>query len=109
MVSVEEQLGRRVAQHRKAAGLTQAELAERVDVTTETISRLERGAFVPRTSRLNDIANAMGVKLVDLFRFRDADSGKDRAIDRLVGIIARRKQEEIELVGDLAERLFRTK
>jgi transcriptional regulator with XRE-family HTH domain len=78
MASVEEQLGRRVAQHRKAAGITQAELAERVGVTTETVSRLERGAVIPPVSRLSDIADAIGVKLVDLFRFRDHDGPKDR-------------------------------
>jgi len=64
---VEKQLGKRVAKLRTAAGLTQAELPENVGVATETISPLERGATVPSVSRLDDVAQALGLGIWNLF------------------------------------------
>jgi transcriptional regulator with XRE-family HTH domain len=104
---VQQLLGNRVAQHRKLAQLTQAQLAEAVGVVTETISRLERGAVIPPVSKLHQIAQAIGVELVDLFRFRDTNTGKDVAIERLVIAVSKRKQAEIEAVADIAERIFK--
>ena len=42
MSRIEQRLGRRIAHLRHAAGLTQEELAEKVGVAPETLSRLER-------------------------------------------------------------------
>ena len=44
-------MGERIAQRRKAAGLTQEQLAERIDVSTQTISYIEtwRNAIRPET------------------------------------------------------------
>lgn len=102
---VQRLLGSRVAQRRKAARLTQEQLAEKVGVVTETISRLERGAVIPPVSKLVSIAEAIGVELADLFRFRDTNTGKDDAIERVVIAVSKRKQAEIETIADIAERV----
>lgn len=47
--SVEKLIGARIARIRKEREITQEQLAELVDVATETISRLERGVYtVPK-------------------------------------------------------------
>ena len=46
---------------RKKAGLTQAELAERIGAEKGYISRIERGLIVPSVSTLYRIASAMGL------------------------------------------------
>ena len=46
---------------RKNAGLTQAELAERIGANKGYISRIERGLTVPTVSTLYKIAAAMGL------------------------------------------------
>lgn len=46
---------------RKNAGLTQAELAERIGAEKGYISRIERGLVVPSVSTLYRIASAMGL------------------------------------------------
>lgn len=46
---------------RKNAGLTQAELAERIGAEKGYISRIERGLIVPSVSTLYRIASAMGL------------------------------------------------
>ncbi|WP_242360063.1 helix-turn-helix domain-containing protein [Anaeromyxobacter sp. SG17] len=106
MGAVEKRLGRRVADQRKRAGLTQAELAERIGVTTETVSRLERGAVVPSLARLEEVALALGAELSDLFRVADRESQKDRAMTRLLAVVRRGSAADIEAVADVAERIL---
>jgi len=52
-----------VREHRKAAGLTQAELAEKAGLAFETISRVESGREPPSLRTAVAIADALGVSL----------------------------------------------
>ena len=61
-----EQLGRELRKARLARGLTQADVAERVDTDPETISRFERGATLPSLTRLLDLAEALHVTVGSL-------------------------------------------
>lgn len=106
MGAVEKRLGRRVADHRKRAGLTQAQLAERVGVATETVSRLERGSAVPSLARLEDVASALGVGLSERFRNLDRESQKDRALGRLLAVARRGSAGDGEALAEVVERLL---
>ena len=53
---------------RRHAGLTQAELAERMGTTQSTIARLEGGKSKPSTTTLEKIASATGTELTIGFR-----------------------------------------
>lgn len=57
----------RCAELRRARGLTQLDLAERVGVEQPTISRLERGNDAVTLRLLRDVAQALGVTVADLF------------------------------------------
>lgn len=46
---------------REAAGLTQMELAEAANTTDATISRIERGRFLPSQALLDRLGGAIGV------------------------------------------------
>ena len=48
---------------RKAAGVTQAELAERINSTKSYISKLERGHVIPSAGLFFSIINALGMKV----------------------------------------------
>ena len=52
-------LGMRVKERRLQLGLTQASLAEIVEIDSETISRIERGTVLPGLLRLEQIATAL--------------------------------------------------
>ena len=56
-----------LAQHRKAAGLTQAQLAEAVGVSRKTINTVENQVFVPSTILALKLALALNVSVHDLF------------------------------------------
>lgn len=75
------QMGRAIAVRRQQRGLTQAELAEIIEVEQETISRFERGATLPPLGRLADIADALSYPLEDLLR-----NGSPRLEDKAQGI-----------------------
>jgi transcriptional regulator with XRE-family HTH domain len=51
MADLVKQFGKRVKQVRKAARLTQEDLAEKTGLSTEFISRLERGVLIPTLIR----------------------------------------------------------
>jgi putative transcriptional regulator len=62
-----DRLGSRLKEARTAAGLTQAELAERVSVSRKTINTVENGVFIPSTLLALKLAAALGKKVEDLF------------------------------------------
>ena len=67
-LETEFQLARAIIGARNHAGLTQAELAERMDTTQSVIARLESGRVRPSTSTLERLAAATGTKLTIEFR-----------------------------------------
>ena len=62
-----EKLGVRLKEARAAAGLTQAELAERVGVSRKTINTVENGVFIPSTLLALKLAVVLKTRVEDLF------------------------------------------
>lgn len=62
-----ERLANRLKEKRAAIGLTQAELAERCDVTRKTVNTVENGVFVPSTLLALKLARALGEPVEALF------------------------------------------
>ena len=58
----------RVKQYRKAARMTQSQLAERSGVSRQTISDIETGKHDPTISVALLLARALGVKVDNLFK-----------------------------------------
>ena len=62
-----ENFGRRIAELRRQLGLTQREIAVLVGVSTQAVSKWERGLSCPDMMLLDELASALGVKIADLF------------------------------------------
>lgn len=60
--------GRRLAEVRKSKGLTQQQLAEKLDVSLVSIGYIETGKRWPRLTTLHRIADCLGVSVGELFR-----------------------------------------
>lgn len=56
-------LGAAITAHRKALGLTQAELAERAGISTAFIGHIERGSRIPSLATMVAIADALSTPL----------------------------------------------
>jgi len=82
-------VGRNVQELRKRARLTQAELAERIDVSPEFLSRVERGLKSPSLETVEKIAKALGLQVKELFqegpRRRTAESDLRSELQHMVG------------------------
>ncbi|MFZ6776980.1 helix-turn-helix domain-containing protein [Undibacterium sp. Ji83W] len=59
-------IGKNVATKRKNLGLTQEQLAARVGVEVETISRLERGVHSPSLAMLEILSEELNIAIADL-------------------------------------------
>lgn len=62
-----DRLENRLRDARVAAGWTQAELAERVEVSRKTINTVENGVFIPSTVLALKLARALGRPVEGLF------------------------------------------
>ena len=56
-----QRIGQRIAEIRKAQGITQQELAERTGMQQGNIARIEAGKYSARFDTLQTIAEAMGL------------------------------------------------
>ena len=60
-------IGNRIKKLRKEKKISQEKLAELIDKSTDSISNVERGIFLPRIETAQEIADALGVDLYELF------------------------------------------
>ena len=101
MKTIEERIGQRIARQRRAVGLTQAQLAEKINVQPETISRIETGSQAASLDLIAHLSEALELGLHELFRLQEVETPKDRAIERLLWFASRLSSSEIELVMDV--------
>ena len=62
-LDTEFEVARALIEARGRAGLTQSELAERMETTQSVVARLESGRVLPSTRTLEKIARATGTRL----------------------------------------------
>ena len=63
-----KQLNNQLEELRKASGLTQSELAEKVEVSRKSINSVENGIYIPTTLLALKIAKALNCTVDDLFQ-----------------------------------------
>ena len=95
-----ERFGSFLAQLRKEQGLTQKELADRLNVTDKAVSKWETGKGFPDVKLLEPLAQALGVSLVELMQGRrqeadtltvaEADAAMSRALGQSERAVTRR-------------------
>lgn len=56
---IDKRIGRRIKEQREALGLTQEQFAEKIGVTVNYISTIERGASFPRCEKLILLLNGL--------------------------------------------------
>lgn len=70
-----------VKERRRFLGLTQRRLAERIHVSSSTISRIETGRGSPSSYVLNKLASELGFSSEELYRFSPLNEGNDFRIE----------------------------
>lgn len=67
----DSELGNRLKDYRTEAGLTQAELADRVGVSRKTINTIENRVFTPSATLALKVARALGRPVESIFFLED--------------------------------------
>ena len=94
--------GEMIAERRRAMRMTQEELANKLGLSNDAVSRMENGRMAPKMSRFQDIADVLGCSVADLFRKADAKAS-DRAAT-MVGILEPLSDEAQEALVDIVAR-----
>ncbi|KVG01925.1 MULTISPECIES: helix-turn-helix domain-containing protein [Burkholderia] len=76
-------VGTAIAEQRRARGLTQAKLAEMIDLEQEAISRWERGTRMPTLHRLQQLSDAL-----------------DCSVDQLLQRGSKRPDDQLAMIAD---------
>jgi transcriptional regulator with XRE-family HTH domain len=100
-----QRLGHCIARHRKAHGLTQEELSERLSVDPKSMARIERGAVLPSLQRMFEISEALDVPVTQLLG--EASSRDKDLVDWLSQRLQKLQDEDRLRILDLVERLSR--
>ena len=96
--------GHLIKEARRRAGLSQADLAERVGTTQSAIARLERGRTSPTLERTRELIRACGLDLrFELVPVDDADLSLART-NRTLSVDARVRQQANALAFATAAR-----
>ena len=66
--------GRLIAEGRREAGLTQAELAAKLHVTDKAVSRWERGVGLPEIGTVEPLARVLGISVTELMHGERRDA-----------------------------------
>lgn len=108
--AVAARVGSAIAELRRARGLTQAKLAEMINLEQEAISRWERGTRVPTLYRLQQLSDALECTVDDLLRrgSRHIDDQTAVVADALKGLEADERALVISFVQQFTE-LLRSK
>ncbi|MFC7091154.1 helix-turn-helix domain-containing protein [Halomonas salifodinae] len=98
-----DRIGRAIARHRTRSGLTQDQVAERLGIGTEAVSRMERGLVTPNIARLFELAVLFDCEAADLLR--DISPLPDDQARRIRGHLERLSPSDRELVITLVDQL----
>ena len=79
------ELGRRIAELRKAKGLTQEDLVSKCNLNVRTLQRIESGSVTPRSYTIREIAAALDRELFDLSNHTPENTTEEKTSGRIAG------------------------
>ena len=99
--------GMRIKELRKNKGLSQEEVAEKVNISSKYLSRIEMGQHFPSIDTLVNLADVLKVELKDFFEFaHETDDPKElkRIMD---GILQEADRDKLKLLVKVAKAMVR--
>ncbi|HEM7853572.1 TPA: helix-turn-helix transcriptional regulator [Burkholderia multivorans] len=100
-------VGTAIAEQRRARGLTQAKLAEMIDLEQEAISRWERGTRMPTLHRLQQLSDALNCSVDQLLQrgSKRPDDQLAMIADALDGLDSDERELVVNFVQQFADML----
>ena len=81
--------GNLVNQLRKAKGMTQADLAEKMGITDKAVSKWERDLSYPDIASIPHLAEILGVTVDELLTVQNVKKENNKSIDAIISLILR--------------------
>ena len=94
-----KQIGDRIYKKRKSLKMTQAELAEKVCVSTQMISNLECGKKAIRPENLIKICEVLNMSADYIL----TGNNTNNAIDDIIGKLANLTSDELQMVNEMID------
>lgn len=98
------QIGQRIRKFRKAAGLSQEELAEKINISTTHMSHIETGNTKLSLPVLTDIAMKLDVRADDLL-FDSPRSGRVSATEEILSTLDQCDEMQLRIIADMVREL----
>jgi len=100
-----EKFGQNIQKRRKNLGLSQSELAEKIDIGQQAMSGIERGENAPRFDRLPIIAQELHCSVADLFRLPELEdtSIQDKIIDVIRTLSLEEQKYILQVVSGMSQ------
>jgi len=98
--AIKDTLGKNIKLLRAQRGLSQADLAEKADISIPFLSNVERGIKFPQPNMLSKIANALGAEVNELF-------SRNLAADRDKELLALMSEDLAKNVNQTMEKIFK--
>lgn len=98
-------MGQRIMVRRKALRMTQEELAERIDVSTQMISNLELGKKAIRPENLTKVCKALRLSADFILTGSNTKTAADSVAEKLIQLT----DEELRIIDELVDCMNRQK
>ncbi len=104
MTTLSQTFGRRLRSARRSSGWTQAELAEKADLSLDMIGQIERGQVNPSFKTIEALCDALEIDPASLFSStsgRKTRSGRDRIIQELLNTLEASNDADLKWIRQL--------
>ena len=104
---IKEQLGKRICELRKQMNISQEELAEKLDISQRSLSKIETGRNYPQPETIEKIAKALNVNINHLFSFQSLNTKNEyiEAITQNINLI-QNNEEKLKLLYTISSALI---
>ncbi len=94
------QIGNRIKEIRKKRGLTQAKLAEKINVDPKYISRLETGNSTPSIATIAKLSDTLDVEMFNFF-IVESDKKKNQLIELINSKLPKASIKELNAIFEI--------
>ncbi|MDA8091075.1 MAG: helix-turn-helix transcriptional regulator [Nitrospiraceae bacterium] len=101
---------KKIREIRKSMGLSQGQFAEVVNLSVDSIGKIERCTTIPTIETLDKIAAGLKIPLKDLIPSKEKLSQKStKALEDLLAYLKTRPPEDVKFIHELAIKIFERK
>lgn len=100
-------ISKRIRELRKAMKLTQSQFAEMVNLSEDSIGKIERGVSVPTIDTLNKIADGLKITLSEVLEetLQKAKS-QNQVISDFIKYLKTKSTEDVRLIHEVAVKIL---